>query len=100
LIRLCCGLFYAQDSKLTSLFVKFIEKTKLTGFAGGELSDLADIDGLNQAAMLAEADGRSTRQELLYDIANFENTNFTFFVSPAGFPADFELGGAFGAAIR
>jgi hypothetical protein len=50
--------------------------------------------------MLAEADGRSTRLELLYDIANFENTNFTFFVSPAGFPADFELGGAFGAAIR
>ncbi len=77
-----------------------LKKTYWLGFADGDLSDLADIDGLNQAAMLAEADGRSTRLELLYDIANFENTNFTFYVSPAGFPADFELGGAFGAAIR
>jgi hypothetical protein len=50
--------------------------------------------------MLTEAGGRSSRLEMLYDIANFENTNFTLFVPPGSFPADFELGGAFGAAIR
>jgi hypothetical protein len=50
--------------------------------------------------MLGEEGGRSRRQELLYDIANFERTNFTVFAPKATFPADFQMGGAFGAAIR
>ena len=50
--------------------------------------------------MLGEEEGRSQRVEILYDIANFEQTNFTFFVPASMFPADFQLGGAFGAALR
>jgi hypothetical protein len=70
------------------------------GFAAGDSSELAGIDGVNQAGMLSEEAGRSQRVELLYDIANFERTNFTFFAPASMFPADFELGGAFGAALR
>jgi len=43
--------------------------------------------------------GVSPRDEILYDIANFQSTNHTIYVNN-NFPANFELGGSFGAGIR
>jgi hypothetical protein len=37
---------------------------------------------------------------MLYDIANLEMTNFPFFAPASIFLADFEISGAFGAALR
>ena len=68
------------------------------GILGGDLMDLDDIDGVNQWDVLKK-ESEPVRSEFIYDIANFENTNFTYYV-PTSWPADFDVGGSFGAAIR
>ena len=72
--------------------------TIYSGMLGGNADDLGDIDGVNQWEVLKKTK-EPVRTEILYDIANFQNTNFTYFVTPS-WPADFIISGAFGAAIR
>eukprot|EP00091_Calanus_sinicus_P025021 TRINITY_DN9306_c0_g1_i1.p1 TRINITY_DN9306_c0_g1~~TRINITY_DN9306_c0_g1_i1.p1 ORF type:complete len:369 (+),score=79.30 TRINITY_DN9306_c0_g1_i1:311-1417(+) len=72
--------------------------TIYSGLLGGNAEDLGDIDGVNQWEVLQKTK-EPVRTEMLYDIANFQNTNFTYFMTPS-WPADFIISGAFGAAIR
>lgn len=75
--------------------------TIYSGLAGGDASKLPeDLDGINQIELLSQQEGMSPRDEILYDIANFEETNHTFFVPQPQFPANFVLDGAFGGALR
>ena len=69
------------------------------GFAEGDIKDLPnDLDGMNQVNLLTLSDGVSNRDEVLYDIANFESTNFTL-VQPE-YPENPVFSGCFGAALR
>jgi len=72
--------------------------TIYAGMLGGNVDDLGDIDGINQWEAIHNKK-EPARSEILYDIANFQNTNFTYFVRP-DWPGDFNLSGSFGAAIR
>merc|ERR1719369_117411 len=72
--------------------------TIYAGLLGGNVDDLGDIDGLNQWEVMQKTK-EPVRSEILYDIANFQNTNFTYFMR-SNWPADFILSGSFGAAIR
>merc|ERR1719244_351347 len=58
--------------------------TIYTGLSGGSIVDLGDIDGVNQL------ESEPQRSEILYDIANFQDTNFTFFVDDS-WPGSFEM---------
>ena len=74
--------------------------TIYSGILGANQADLGDIDGINQLNVLQKT-SEPLRYEILYDIANFQDTNFTFYVPPPGtWPASFELSGSFGAALR
>merc|ERR1712142_900893 len=72
--------------------------TIYAGMLGGNVDDLGDIDGINQWEAIHNKK-EPARSEILYDIANFQNTNFTYFVRQ-DWPGDFNLSGSFGAAIR
>ena len=72
--------------------------TIYSGLAGGNKADLPeDLDGINQIEHLTQAGGVSLRDEILYDIINFETTNYTLILFPG---LEFSLGGSFGAALR
>jgi len=74
--------------------------TIYSGLAGGDPSDLPDsLSGFNQIDLISNSEGASLREEVLYDIANFENTNLTFIFGPS-LPSDLDMSGAFGAALR
>ena len=70
--------------------------TIVSGMAGiGDLPE--DLNGVNQIQLITTESGKSGREEILYDMANFENTNHTLYV---GGDRYFDLTGAFGAALR
>ena len=46
------------------------------GLLGGDVEDLGDIDFVNQWDVLQKTK-EPVRSEMVYDIANFQNTNFT-----------------------
>lgn len=66
---------------------------------GGDVRDLGDIDGIDQLPVI-RGEVEPLREEILYDIANFENRNLTINV-PSTWPnSTLELSGSFGAALR
>jgi len=75
--------------------------TLVKGVAGGSEADLpADMDGLNQIELLTQPEGQSVRDEILYDILNMEDFNYTFYLPQPNWPANLVLDGAFGGALR
>merc|ERR1711936_1144106 len=72
--------------------------TIYTGLVGGDLAGLGDIDGVNQMGVLQKTE-EPLRSEIVYDIANFQHTNYTYWSTP-DWPGDFIVSGSFGAAIR
>merc|ERR1719323_2481859 len=66
---------------------------------GGDVRDLGDIDGIDQLPVI-RGEVEPLREEIFYDIANFENRNLTINV-PSTWPnSTLELSGSFGAALR
>ena len=53
--------------------------TIYSGILGANQSDLGDIDGINQFDVLQKT-SEPLREEILYDIANFQDTNYTLHV--------------------
>jgi len=72
--------------------------TVYVGLAGGMEKNIEHIDGINQINVL-QAHSEPLRSEILYDIANFDTTEHTLITTP-DWPEDFEMTGAFGAALR
>jgi len=68
------------------------------GMAGGLEKNIENIDGINQIDVL-QGQSEPLRSEILYDIANFDETEHTL-ITTSAWPEDFEMSGAFGAALR
>ena len=64
------------------------------GILGANQSDLGYIDGINQFDVLQKT-SEPLREEILYDIANFQDTNYTLHVLDGWFPASFNVSGSF-----
>jgi len=74
--------------------------TIYSGLAGGDPADLPEsLSGFNQIDLISNAEGSTLREEVLYDIANMENTNVTWQWGPNA-PADLDFSGIFAAALR
>ena len=74
--------------------------TIYAGVAGGNEKDLEDLDGVNQIDVI-RGKSEDLRTEILYDIANFNATNYKYtHVTAVDWPENFELTGAFGATLR
>ena len=72
--------------------------TIVAGLAGGGDTELpANLDGLNQIEMLSSPEGLSVRDEVLYEMVNFEDTEYFYTFPGLGI---FNFTGAFGTALR
>ena len=88
---------------ITNEFVHITDwlPTIYSGLAGGDPSDLPyGLSGFNQIDLISNSDGSSLRDEVLYDILNFENTNLTFIWGPNAPSEYLDFSGAYGAALR
>ena len=72
--------------------------TIYVGLARGLEKNVENIDGINQMSVL-QGHSEPLRSEVLYDVANFAGSEHTLITTP-DWPEDFELTGAFGAALR
>ena len=69
-----------------------------TGIGGGNENNLTYIDGHNQLDVF-RGNSEPLRSEILYDIANFNETDYTH-VTSNEWPDNLVMTGAFGAALR
>ena len=69
-----------------------------SGIGGGNENNITNIDGHNQIDVF-RGTSEPLRSEILYDIANFNTTDYTH-VTTADWPDNLVLSGAFGAALR
>ena len=69
-----------------------------TGIGGGNENNLTNIDGHNQIDVF-RGNSEPLRSEILYDIANFNTSEYTH-VTTTEWPENLVLTGAFGAALR
>jgi len=75
--------------------------TLYAGVAGGNMADLpSTMSGYNQIDVLTDQTAASPREEVLYDIGNFQNTTDMIFIFGDHAPADLDWSGSFGAAYR
>lgn len=74
--------------------------TIYSGLAGGNQNDIFDLDGVNQIDVIRGV-SEPLRTEVLYDIVNFNVTNFGYtHVTSPDWPDNIVLTGSFGASLR